>query len=113
MAMMIGQIVIAQHHSAHVSDERPQETHNIAHVGDVHGYVSHGHDHHDNDEEKNEHSCPECLLSQSLQIAFHNAPVTLFGNLTSEGSATFTQQSVVIGSYYNPNTPRAPPVALI
>lgn len=108
MTMMIGQIVIAQHHSAHVSHDVAQESNDYSHNDHDHGHAPHKHD-----EEKNQHDCPECLLSQSLQIAFHNVPVTLFVNLTSEDLTRFTQQSVVIGSYYNPNAPRAPPFTLI
>lgn len=108
VAMMIGQIVIAQHHSVHISHNLVQESYDYSH--NQHG---HSHDHHEHEEEKSEHNCSECLLNQSLQTAFHNPPVTLFGDLTSERLAIFTQESVVVGSYYNPNAPRAPPITLI
>jgi len=103
MAMMVGQIVIAQHHSAHVSSSFSEDCH-VEH--DAHHDEKDGPRH-----SKNE--CPECLLSQTLNIALYNTTTTLFLNIEPHSLAGYEQSSIVVGSYYNPNAPRAPPIALI
>ena len=103
LALMIGQVTLAQHSASHIDHRFSQE---IA--------VSHdGHDKHQSDKSKKKHECPECLLTKSLQAAFYNAPSTLLVTLGAETFAT-TQQSLTIAvNRYQANPPRAPPAILI
>lgn len=105
LALMIGQFSLAQHSAVHID----------------HGFstkiiASHdGHEDHQNDPKKGhlKHQCPECLLTKSLQTAFYNAPVTFVIGIEKQSRDLFKQSSAIVDCYFNPNSPRAPPVFLI
>jgi ABC-type Zn2+ transport system substrate-binding protein/surface adhesin len=107
MALMLGQLALAEHNASHM------DHHLSSDVVAVH-YEDHGHEHdHDHQKETKEHQCPECLLTKSLQTAFFHSPKPLLVALSSE-DLTSIHQSLAVKFYRNKaNAPRAPPVILI
>ena len=102
LALMLGQVTLAQHSASHID-------HGFSHVVSSHA----DHDEHHNDKDEKKHECPECLLTKSLQTAFYNTPFTL--SFVPQVKTLVLQQrlSVVSLKQYNSNTPRAPPATLI
>ncbi len=105
LALMLGQVALAQHSATHID-------HGIS----LEFVSSHSddytHDHNDR-EEGNKHQCPECVLTKALQTAFYNASTTLFP-ASQTGATVQTYQSFKVAiNRYKTNAPRAPPVVLI
>lgn len=105
LVLILGQAALVEHNVAHMDHGFSQET------ATFHGH--HDEHQHDNDENNEKHECPECLLTQSLQTAFYNAPVAL-SLVTKTEILTPQQQYFTIAiNRYKANSPRAPPVNLI
>lgn len=103
LALMLGQVTLAQHSASHIDHGFSQEitvSHNLC-------------DEHQHDKEDQKHECPECLLTKSLQAAFYNTPVTLAFALKSEVLRPQQYSVATVVNRYNSNSPRAPPVTLI
>ena len=90
LALVLGQFVLAQHSATHIEHGFSQEI-----IAESH-HEGHDHDHHHGDEEKRAHECSECFLIQSLQVAFYNAPATLFVSLNLDYLAIPEQYSLVL-----------------
>ncbi len=110
LALMLGQVALAQHSASHIEHGFSQET--VA-SNDIHNNHNHNHDKHNHDKDNKKHECPECLLTKSLQTAFYNAPITLNFSLQAEAVVFTTRIPTVFVNHYNSNTPRAPPTVLI
>lgn len=96
---MLGQLSLAEHNATHIDHGFSQEI-----------VSSHdGHDNHDHDEQNNEHSCPECVLTKSLQTAFYNAPTLDFIHPEVQSYVLLSQSNVIVGARYKAHSPRAPP----
>lgn len=105
LALMLGQIALAEHSATHIDHGFSQET--VVLHGDHNG------DHHQHDQDTDKHECPECVLTQSLQTAFYLLPTVLFSTPKAE-TFTLTQKSPTISSNrYKAHPPRAPPTTLI
>ena len=104
LAIMLGQVALAQHNAAH-----------IEHIFSQEKIASHdGHDDHHHDQEDNQkHECHECALIQSLQSAFYNAPALLSIDVKAEPLTIPAPFYIIVGSHYKSNPPRAPPFILI
>lgn len=103
LALMFGQVTLAQHSASHIEHGFFQEI-----------TVSQStHDEHQHDKNNKKHECPECLLTKSLQTAFYNAPVTLSFSLQKEALKLQQQSFVISLNRYKANSPRAPPAILI
>jgi hypothetical protein len=102
LALMLGQVTLAQHNASHID-------HGFSQAVTSHG----GQDEHQNDKDNKKHECPECLLTKSLQTAFYNVSVAL--SFTSEAEALVPQQQslTIAVNLYKANSPRAPPTLLI
>lgn len=103
LALLLGQFGLAQHSATHIDHGFSQE---IATLHD-------GHKDDDHDHQTQKHSCPECVLTKSLQTAFYNAPVLAFIHSEVESYVFSSQSNVGVGVKYKANVPRAPPVLLI
>lgn len=101
LALMLGQIALAQHSAAHID-------HGIS----FEFAFSHD-DNHDHQEENEKHQCPECVLTKSLQTAFYNASTTLFFASQTDSLIPVYQFRTIIIDRYQANSPRAPPSILI
>lgn len=101
LALLLGQVALAQH-SANHTDHGVSFELSSSHSDD-----------HDHQEKSKKHQCPECVLTKSLQTAFYNAPVTLSFNFRTE--VLLPQQYFIVTAvnHYNSNSPRAPPAILI
>ena len=103
LALMLGQVTLAQHSASHIDHGFPQES-----------LTSYDENHeHQDDKDNKKHECPECLLTKSLQTAFYNTPFTLSLVPEVETLALLQRFSVVSLNRYNSNSPRAPPATLI
>ena len=103
LALMLGQVTLAQHSASHIDHGFSQEV-----------TTSHNdHSDHKQDPHKKKHECPECLLTKSLQAAFYNTPVTLAFALQAETLAQIQQPITIAVNRYKANSPRAPPAFLI
>lgn len=103
LAVMLGQVTLAQHSASHIDHGFSQEV--------VASHSGHNEDQHDKDNKQ--HECPECLLTKSLQAAFYNTSVTLAFVLQSEVLLHQQPSFATDANRYNSNSPRAPPVTLI
>lgn len=103
LAVLFAQLVTAHHHASH-----------LVHDGFVADLVAFDHSGHDNhDDQKQQHQCPECLLTKSLQIALHNDQ-TLKLTLVESASALFGHDDYYASTIaYRPHNARAPPSFLI
>lgn len=103
LALMLGQVALAQHSASHIEHGFSQEIVASHDAGDTH--------HHDKKNKK--HDCPECLLTKSLQTAFYNAATI---SVVTSGSKTLAlpkQSYLIVERPYRANAPRAPPTILI
>ncbi len=101
LALLLGQVALADHSATHVDHDFQQEASSISH-GD-----------HNHDEDHKAHECPKCVLTQSLQAAFYDASAIL--PLASQAEIiTPLQQPVMVSIHqYNAHPARAPPAILI
>ncbi len=107
LVLMLGQVALVQHSAEHID-------HGISFELVSSHDEGHSHDHHHNPEEnKQTHQCPECVLNQSLQAGFHDSTALLFFTLQLENLMPEQQPFTVATDRYNANSPRAPPVILI
>jgi len=101
LALMLSQAALASHSAAHVD----------------HGFskqISSLHDHqHDHEPEHSKHECPECLLTQLLQVAFYNTPAELSFNNQALDLVVSSQFFDIALYKHKANSPRAPPSVLI
>ncbi len=108
MAFMAAQVSLAQHSAVHIDHGFSQDVVAFHHCDDEYG---HDHDHHDENNVK--HDCPECLLAKTLQAAFYYMPATFLFEQRADDTLKTYQSIVAVKDYFNPNAPRAPPIALI
>lgn len=101
LALMFGQVVLAQHNATHIDHGISFEL-----------AFSHNDEHH-HQEEREKHQCPECVLTKLLQTAFYNVSSTLL-SASQVGTLTPEHESLtVVNNNYKANSPRAPPAILI
>ena len=106
LAIMFGQVALAQHNAAHIEHGFSQKISTTSHDGHEH--------HHDEDhEDSQKHNCSECVLTHSLQTAFYHAPALLFIHIKAEPLTASTPFHIMAISHYKSNPPRAPPFILI
>ncbi len=110
LALMIGQIALAHHSAVHIDHGFSQAQEMVISHDDHHHNSDNDHNH---NQDHKKHECPECLLTKSYQTAFYNAPLSLFLAVENNNLILPKQSLIVSRSYYNPNSPRAPPVFLI
>lgn len=104
LALMVGQVLLAQHSATHIDHGFSQEV--VVASDEVN-------DSHHHDEDSKKHECPECLLTKSLQTAFYHGPVTLSFAPQVKALILQPESSIFYLNHYNSNSPRAPPVTLI
>lgn len=102
LALIFGQLILAQHNAVHIEHGFSQE---IASFHDGHK--------HDHDEEEKEHQCPECLLTETLNIGFYHHSTIVFMVPTTSGFTLQEKSDYILSARYQANLPRAPPVVLI
>ena len=106
LAIMLGQVALAQHSATHIEHGFLQEISTTSHEGHE--------DHHDEDHhDSQKHNCSECALIQSLQTAFYHAPALLFTRIKAEPLTASTPFHIMAISHYKSSPPRAPPFILI
>lgn len=103
LALMLGQIALAEHSVSHIDHGLFQ--------GEALSHEGHSDHKHDNGDKK--HECPECLLTKSLQTAFYSAPFAITFILGAQTLTAQHQSFVAADKGYQANLPRAPPVFFI
>ena len=101
LILLFVQMALAQHNASHID-----------HANSFELATSHG-DEHDHQDKSEKHQCPECILTKSLLTAYYNSPAPFTFSLKAESFISIDKTSVFSKSYFNPNTPRAPPSILI
>lgn len=102
LALMLGQIALAQHSASHID-------HGISFE-----LTSSGNDeHHHHQEDSKKHQCPECVLTKSFQTAFYNISTALSFAINIEILTPAQQDLLISINHYKAQNPRAPPVTLI
>jgi len=99
-ALLLGQFALAGHSIAHADHE----------FSDTITVCQDGHIGHDDNKDPQKHECPECVLAQSLQAAFYNAPHIIYDALTTEIPPVRHHSGIVLDRPYKANMARAPPV---
>lgn len=103
LALLFGQIALAEHSASHIDQGFSQEI-----------VITHSHhDEHQHGGNHNKHECPECVLTQSLQAAFYNVLDILLPSQHAEILRPTQQYVVVSIGRYKAHPTRAPPVILI
>ena len=103
MALVIGQIAIAQHYVAH-----PE--HGLYEIGQSAQADQPSSEHRDG---AAKHKCPECLLAKALQIFLPAAPVIDIAPIELTSVFTTEDTGFALVQTRTSHQPRAPPVFLI
>jgi len=103
LALAFAQIAIAQHNAVHLDHGFQSQ---------IEQHADAGHEH----EDKNTpflHECPECLLTKTLQTAFHAGDTLALKDTLSENLFSLTETSFISNAVASAYNPRAPPILLI
>ncbi len=105
LAILLGQMAFA-HHSTEHSNNYFFDNVVVSHAYD---------DNHNHKDERNheEHKCPECLLAQTLQAAYYNAPAYVYEPIKVRIAEPFKRFVYVDRVKYKSYAPRAPPTIFI
>lgn len=103
LALMLGQVAVAQHSAAHVD----------------HGFIVQISSAHDDcnksshEDKESQHNCPECALQKTLQVALYHTPTVFIAPNETESLTLYSTSFKLIKHLRETNAPRAPPVIFI